>query len=220
VNVHLSSRVPGFLLLGLVVLAAGLLIAGYGAAVGAGLIAGMLLGLAVMLALLAMRPQTSGGSSYWFGSSTTSPSMPPGQELIQRHHQDWMRVAGVDASALRRVIAVGAEVEAGGARVELVAVEIREDGGVSTLVAHTRPPVGQPGHFVDVAVADEAGTAYVAAGQGSMSGGSGTSRYDVRFAPTPPSAARFLTIRIGAFDSPFPVPEQRVEGPWEFRIPL
>ena len=214
------SRLPAFLLIGLVVLAAALLIAGYGAAVGVGVIAGMLLGLAAMLAFLAMRPQSSGASFRWLDSRSGPSQRPPGQELLERHHHDWMRVAGVDASELRRVIAVGAEVEAGGARVELVAIEVREDGGVSTVVTHTRPPVGQTGHFADVMVSDAAGTDYVAAGQGSGGGGAGTSRYDIRFSPAPPPEARVLTIRITAFDSPFPIPEQRVVGPWEFTIQL
>lgn len=109
---------------------------------------------------------------------------------------------------------------AGGARVELVAVEIREDGGIATIVAHTRPPVGQTGHFVEVSVADDAGTEYVAAGQGSGGGNLGTSRYDVRFAPAPPSDVHTLTIRIDSFVAPFPVPEERLDGPWEFRIEL
>lgn len=61
-----TSRLPAFALLGLVVLAAALLVAGYGAAVGIGVLAGMLLGLGSILAFLAMRPHTSGGSSYSF----------------------------------------------------------------------------------------------------------------------------------------------------------
>ena len=216
---HLSSRAPAFLLLVLVVLAAALLIAGYGVAVGVGVLAGLVLGLATILAFLAMRPQTSGGSSYAFLSPTPDQRQ-SGQERVERHHHDWMRVAGVDASALRRVIAVGASVEAGGANAELVAVEIREDGGIAAVVTHTRPPVGQTGHFVDVTVTDDAGTEYAAAGQGSGGGSIGASRYDIRFAPAPPSGARVLTVRIDAFIAPFPGPLERHDGPWEFRIPL
>jgi hypothetical protein len=65
-----------------------------------------------------------------------------------------MRVAEVDAGALRRVIPSGDVTEAGGAQLELVAVEIREDGGITTLVARTRQPVGPVGSFADVAVSD------------------------------------------------------------------
>ena len=149
-----ASRASAFLLLGLIVLAAALLIAGYGVAVGVGVIAGMLLGLAAILAFLAMRPHTSGGSSYTFGSWSRDPNQPD-QDVLQRHHHDWLRVAGVDASALRRVIAGGTSVAAAGVRVELVALEIREDGGIATAVAYTRPPVGQVGSFVAVSVTDD-----------------------------------------------------------------
>lgn len=217
---NVASRLPTVFLISLVVVATTLLIAGYGVPVGIGVVAGALLGGTWIAALLAMRPRTSGASTYWFGGTTTGTQRPPGQELVERHHHDWMRVAGVDASALSRVIAVGAVVEAGGARVELVAIEVRDDGGVSTVVTHTRPPVGQTGHFVELMVNDDAGTDYVAAGQGSGGGGAGTSRYDIRFSPAPPPGARVLTVRIAAFESPFPVGEQRVMGPWEFTIQL
>jgi len=214
-----ASRAPAFLLLGLVLLAAVLLIAGYGAAVGIGLIVGLLLGLAAILAFLAMRPRSGGGSSYAILSAGQPPNQPD-HELIQRHHHDWMRVAGVDASALRRVIPVGMTVEAAGVRVELVVVEIREDGGIATFVSHARPPVGQVGHFIAVAVTDDAGTSYAASGQGLSGGNIGTSRHDVRFAPAPLPDALALTIRIDSFVAPYPEPIVQLVGPWEFRIPL
>jgi hypothetical protein len=215
----IASRLPAILLLGLVVLAAALLIAGYGAAIGIGVIAGMLLGLGAILAFLAMRPHTSGGSSISLLSSSGSPAQSD-HERIQRQHLAWMRVAGVDASALRHVLAAGEMVEAAGVRVELIAVEIREHGGVAMMIAHTHPPVGQTGHFVEVTVTDDARTEYAAAGQGSGGGNVGTNRYDVRFAPAPPSGATVLTIRIESFTAPYPVPEEQIDGPWEFRIPL
>jgi hypothetical protein len=109
---------------------------------------------------------------------------------------------------------------AGGARVELVALEIREDGCIATLVAHTRPPVGSVGHFVEVTVSDDAGTAYVASGQGSGGSGPGASRHEIRFAPTPPESARTLTIRIESFVDPFPGPSVELRGPWEFSVAL
>jgi hypothetical protein len=218
---NVASRLPTLFVIGLVVVATTLLVAGYGVPVGIGVVAGALLGGTWIAAILAMRPRTSGGSTYWFGGTTTGVlQRPSSQELVERHHHDWMRVATVDASELRRVIAVGTEIEAGGARVELVAVEIRQDGGVAVLVAHTRPPTGQAGHFVDVAVSDDEDTGYVSAGQGNAGGNPGTSRYDVRFAPAPPPDACVLTIRIAAFDSPFPVPAERLEGPWEFLVSL
>jgi hypothetical protein len=215
-----ASRVPAFLLLGLVLVVAALLIAGYGVAVGVGVMAGLVLGGAVILAFLAMNPRS--GSSVGFrtwGQGGGSPSG-PAMALLEHHGRDSMRVAGVDAGALRRVIPLGEAVEAGGARVELVALEIREDGCIATLVAHTRPPVGSVGHWVEVAVSDDAGTAYVASGQGSGGSGPGASRHEIRFAPTPPESARTLAIRIESFVDPFPGPSVELRGPWEFRVAL
>jgi hypothetical protein len=164
-SMSVTSRVPAFLLLGLVLVAAALLIAGYGVPVGIGVIAGLLLGGAVSLAFVGLSPRSGHGGMFMW--SRGGPANEPDHVLIQRHGRDSMRVAGVDASALRRVISLGDAVEASGARVELMALEIREDGAIATFVAHTRPPVGQVGHFVEVTVSDEAGTAYLASGQGS-----------------------------------------------------
>lgn len=214
-----ASRVPAFLLLGLVVVATALLIAGYGVPVGIGAIAGLLLGGTAVLAFLGLQSRSSGGTATtWL--SRGGPANQPDPELIERHGRDSMRVAGVDAGALRRVIPLGDAVEAGGARVELVALEIREDGGIATLVAHTRPPVGYLGPFVEVTVSDDAGTAYVASGQGSGGSDPGTSRHEIRFAPAPPESAGTLTLRIEAFVDPFPGRAVQLRGPWEFRVTL
>jgi hypothetical protein len=213
-----ASRLPAFLLLGLVLLAAALLTAGYGVAVGVGVIAGLVLGGAVILAFMAMNPRS--GSSVGFGTwGTRGGSLDqPDHELIERHGRNSMRVAGVDAGALRRVIPFGDAVEAGGALVELIVLEIREDGCIATLVAHTRPPMRPVGHFVEVTVSDDAGTTYVASGQGL--GGPWASRHEIRFAPAPPAGARVLTIQIESFVDPFPGPSVELRGPWEFRITL
>jgi hypothetical protein len=218
---HLMSRAPSFILLGLVALATALLIAGFGAPVGIGLIVGLLLGIAVVAALLGMNPQTR--SRTWYGgfsSGALAGPPQPDQAAIQRHHREWMRVAGVDAGALRRVIPVAATVEAGGVRVELIAVEMREDGGIATLVSHTRPPVGQVGHVVTVTASDDSGTDYTAAGQGSGGMNVGTSRHEVRFAPSPPPGARWLTLQIDTFIDPFAGLAGPLDGPWEFRVAL
>jgi hypothetical protein len=218
---RIVSRAPSIILLGLVMVATALLIAGFGAPVGIGVIVGMLVGAAVILALVGMNPQTRSASWYGgFSSGAVSGPPQPDQAAIQRHHREWMRVAGVDAGALRRVIPVAAAVEAGGARVELVAVELREDGGLAILVSHTRPPVGQVGHVVTVSATDDAGTDYAAAGQGSGGINVGTSRFEVRFAPAPPSGAGLLTLRIDAFVDPFASLAGPLHGPWEFRVEL
>jgi len=215
---YMTTRLPAFLLLGLVLLVAALLIAGLGVAVGVGVIAGFLLGLANILAFLALRSRSRGGSVAWL--SRGGPPNQPDHDLIQRFGRDSMRVAGVDASALRQVISVASSAEAGGVHVELVALEIREDGAIAMIVAHTRPPVGNVGHFAEVTVSDDAGTVYVASGQGTGGSGPGTSRQEIRFAPAPPEGARTLTLRIEAFMDPFPGPAVELKGPWEFRVEL
>jgi len=217
---HVASRAPSFFLLGLVLVAAALLIAGYGAPVGIGVVAGLLLGGAVILAILGMNQQTRGGPSRSWLDSTNAPNQPD-HDAIQQFHAESLRVIGVDAGDLRRVIPVSSTVETNRARLELIAIEIREDGGVAGLVAHTRPPVGMPGHFVVLSVTDDAGTSY-ASGQGSGGPNAGTMRYEIRFAPAPPPNARQLTIRVESFASPFPfpAPASRLDGPWEFRVEL
>jgi hypothetical protein len=219
-GMSVASRLPAFLLLGLALVAVALLIAGYGVAVGVGVIAGLMVGVAVIVAFMAIKPRA--GSSFSFltwrgrGGSPDQPTM----DLIEQHGRDSMRVAGVDAGALRRVITVANAVEVGGARVELVALEIREDGGIATIVAHTRPPLGFVGHFIEVTVSDDAGTTYVASGQGSGGSSPGTSRHEIRFAPSPPERARTLIIHIEAFMDPFPGRTVLLPGPWEFLIAL
>jgi hypothetical protein len=206
------------MLLGLLLLVAALLITGLGVAVGVGMIAGFLLGLANVLAFLALSSRSRGGSVTWL--SRGGPPNQPDHDLIQRFGRDSMRVAGVDASALRQVISVASSAEAGGVHVELVALEIREDGAIATMVAQTRPPVGNVGHFAEVTVSDDAGTVYVASGQGTGGSGPGTSRQEIHFAPAPPEGARTLTLRIEAFMDPFPGPAVELKGPWEFRVEL
>lgn len=215
-----ASRLPAFLLLGLVVVAAALLIAGYGVPVGIGLIAGLLLGAAALLALLGLSPRSGRSTGIRSWGTQGGPDQQPDHALIERHGRNSMRVAGVDTGKLQRVIAVGRDEDNGGARVELIAVELREDGGIATLVAHTRPPVGVVGHLVEATVSDDAGTAYVASGQGSSGSGPAASRHEIRFAPAPPEGAHVLIIEVASFVDPFPHRVAGLVGPWEFRVPL
>lgn len=216
---RVSARLPAFLLLGLALVVAALLVAGFGVGVGIGILAGVLLGWMVVIAFLAMNPRSGGFATHttWSGGG----AMPDEhvRELMQRHGDAQMRVAGVDASQLVRVMPIAATVEAGGARLELVALEVREDGAIATIVARTRPP-GHVGHFVEASVSDNAGTAYVAAAQGSGHSTPGTGRYEMRFAPAPPAAAGRITLRIDAFLNPFPGPGTELRGPWEFVVAL
>ncbi len=217
---RVAVRLPAFLLLGLTLVVAALLVAGFGVGVGIGLVAGLLLGWMVVIAFLAMNPHSGGSVAYLTRSGRGAMPDEHTHELMRRHGDAQMRLAGVDASPLVRVLPVAAAVEAGGARLELVALEIRQDGAIATIVAHTRPPIGNLGHFVEAAVSDAAGTAYVAAAQGTGQSIPGSGRYEIRFAPAPPPAAGRVTLRIDAFLNPFPGPGTELLGPWEFVVAL
>lgn len=214
-----GSRLPALVLLVLVVTAAALLVAGWGVPVGVGVFIGLVLGFVAILAAMAIA-QRSGASVSFASMHAASNQAEPGNALLEKHGRDSMRVVGIDAGDLRRVIAVGAAVEAGGVRLELIAVELRTDGGLATLVAQTRPPVGPPGHFAEVRISDDANTAYVAAGQGMGGPTPTTTRHEVRFAPAPPGTATVLSITIDRFVDPFPSGVIAIEGPWKFEISL
>ena len=214
-----SSRLPALVLVVLVVAAAALLVAGWGFAVGVGVFVGLVLGFVAILAAIAIA-QRSGGSVTFSSMRPASDQPEPGLAQLEKHGRDSMRVVGIDAGDLRRVIAVGAAVEAGGVRLELIALELRTDGGLATVVAQTRPPTGQVGHFAEVRVTDDADTAYIAAGQGMGGPTPTTSRHEMRFAPAPPGAAGVLSITIDRFIDPFPRGAVPIEGPWAFEIGL
>jgi hypothetical protein len=214
-----GSRLPALVLLVLVVAAAALLVAGWGVAVGAGVFIGLVLGFVAILGAMAIA-QRSGGSVSFSSFRAASNQAEPGNALLEKHGRDSMRVIGIDAGELRRVIAVGAAVEAAGVRLELIAVELRTDGGLVTLVAQTRPPIGPVGHFAEVRVSDDASTAYVAAGQGMGGPTPTTTRHEVRFAPAPREAAAVLSITIDRFIDPFPGGAIPIEGPWTFEVSL
>jgi hypothetical protein len=218
-SMTIGSRLPALVLLVLVVAAAALLVAGWGVAVGVGVFVGLVLGFVAILAAMAIA-QRSGGSVSFSSMRAASHQPEPGLAQLEKHGRDSMRVVGIDAGDLRRVIAVGAMVEAGGVRLELIAVELRTDGGLATLVAQTRPPIGPVGHFADVRVSDDAKTAYVAAGQGMGGPTPTTTRHEVRFAPAPPGTATVLSITIDRFIDPFPSGAIPIEGPWTFEIGL
>ncbi len=211
---NVSSRLPGLVALVIGVVAALLMLVGLGVPVGAGLLVGLVLGLVVLLGVAARRP--AGAVSFL----TARPAgHEPDHELIMRHGREQMAVSAVDASDLRRVLPFATAVEGASIRVELVALELRADGGIAILVARARPPASM-GHFLEVAAADDVGTAYGAAGQSSGGPNPGVGRIELRFAPAPPPAARRLTLRIDAFLDPFPAPARRLAGPWVFELDL
>jgi hypothetical protein len=214
-----SSGPPvlGLVLVGAVLVTAVLLLVGLGVAVGAGLLVGVLLGLtAVGTAMVATRRTSPAG---WSVLSRKDEDATPG--LLQEFGHAIARVADVDSGTLTSVIPIGGESTANGVRVEAIAAELRTDGGIVSLVTHTRPPIASPGHFAEVHLTDNAGTEYVAAIQGSGGSSPSTARYELRFSPAPPQEATELTIQITRFMDPFPeTPNEPVDGPWSFTVPL
>ena len=95
-----ASRVPGLFLLAIVLIAAGLLIAGYGAAVGVGVIVGLILGGAAVLAVVAMSQRSGRSAGFSFGTSDGSPDQSV-QFLIERHGRDSI----VENAAMAAIIA-------------------------------------------------------------------------------------------------------------------
>jgi len=213
---HSSGRpVLGLLVVGLAVVAAVLLLAGFGVAVGAGLLVGVFLGLAAVgVAMVAARRNPS---ARW--SVSLSPTDEARPTLLREFGHAITRVADVDSGTLTGVLPIGAEATTNGVRLEVIAVELRTDGGIVSLVTHTRPPAAPPGPFAEVHVTDDAGTEYVAAVQGNGGSSPSIARYELRFSPAPPAAATELRIRITRFMDPFPeTPHAPVEGPWSFTV--
>jgi hypothetical protein len=211
-----STGVPllGFLVIALVIVAAVLLIAGLGVAVGAGVLVGVALGFIAFGGVMFLTRRD--GSFGW--SSSATPSLEAHAASLQEYGLTSARVADVGSGALTRVIPVSAEVEAGGVRVELIALELRTDGGIGALATHTRPPGAPPGFFAEANVTDDAGTEYVAAVQGGGQSSPSHARFELRFAPPPPPTARTITIAIRRFMDPFPSSSRPIAGPWSFTI--
>jgi hypothetical protein len=208
--------------IGIVLLAASLVVVGYGVPVGVGLFVGLALGFGVgvvgVLWLGAGPGRTVGLGSWTFDKTDAMTSGPP---QLPDWVQDGARAAAVEMTALRRILAVGQTTEIEAIRVEVTALELREGGGVALAVAHTEPPDARSlGPFARISVLDDVGTTY-AAGSEPHGGSPFATRLTIRFAPAPPEAAGELTIRIEEFVNPFPGPaRERVVGPWVFVVLL
>jgi hypothetical protein len=219
----LTPRLPGFAVIAAIVIAAVLLVAGYGVPVGVGLIVGVLLGFVAAFGLviwLRGQPRSSVGGS-WHTTRDGSGQMsttPPGFEVVQEAGVAMARVAAVDDSPITRVVIGNQVADASGIRVALTAIELRADGAVALLTARARPPAGPVGHFAVVSAGDDAGTKYSAAAQ-SESTGAATARITFRLAPAPPADATVLTLEIDRFLDPFQSAGS-VSGPWTLVIPL
>ncbi len=210
------------IVIGVVLLAASLVVVGYGVPVGVGLFVGLALGFGVgvvgVLWLGAGPGRTVGLGSWTFLTTDGVASGPP-------QFPDWFHngapAAAVEMTALHRVVAVGQMTEVEAIRIEVTALELREGGGVALAVAHTEPPDARSlGPFARISVLDDVGTTYAAGSEGN-GGSQFATRLTIRFAPAPPEAAGELTIRVEEFVNPFPGPARRqVVGPWVFVIPL
>jgi hypothetical protein len=219
-TMSVGSPVPAFLLLGLVIAAAILLLVGYGPMVAIGVLVGLALGIIVIVAVLAVSTRSGQGISFVHWGRGGRSHREPDAALMERHSRDAMRVMGVDDGDLRRVLGLGLMAEVGAARLELIALELRTDGGIAGVVAHTSPPAGMAGHFAEVTVSDDVGTAYAASGQGSGGSSPRASRHEIRFAPAPPGNAKVLTIEVLSFADPFPGRTAALTGPWTFTVQL
>lgn len=141
-------------------------------------------------------------------------------------------LVGIDASALREVIGVGASSVVRDMAVELIAIEIREAGCRGILrfrcgsgeidAAQPFPAIGEP----EVTVADDLGTGYET-GLAGWSGSADRGEAEFRFAPRPPADAHRLTIVIESFresrlspDRPWSSPRESTPGPWVFTVEM
>lgn len=208
-------------MLGLVIVAAILLVAGYGLAVGVGLIAGLLLGAGIgLVGVLWLHGGPGRSISLGSGGSFVT-SLAAGPPVLPDWVHDSARVQGVDASPLRQILTVRQQATARGVTIEVLTLELRALGGVVAATATTEPPTGPLAPFARASVTDDVGSAYTAAA--TPGGGSGpfVTRLEVRFAPAPPPTAKQLELRIEEFVDPFP--NHRfggVTGPWVFAIAL
>jgi hypothetical protein len=102
----------------------------------------------------------------------------------------------VGMSVLERVIGIGQANEAGGIRVEMIALEIREAGGV----LHWRTQTSEDRMLgdADIAFSDDAGTTYQVMPKG-WSGSGHESSGETLVVPKPPEEARTLTIEVRSF---------------------
>ena len=215
-----GPAVPGLILLGLVIVSVVLLIAGYGVPVGVGLLAGLVLGGVIGLAFGLWIGVAGRGRSMTIGSMNISPTSELTQIEMPEVFGDFDQVQRVDHGDLVRVIPGGAVAEAGGVRVELIALEIRPTGAVAHLAAAVQPPKGGLGSYARVAVEDDLGTPYAAATMGA-SGSQDRTRFEVRLAPAPPGGATVLRVRIDEFIDPFPMrPLAVAVGPWLLTVDL
>jgi hypothetical protein len=135
---------------------------------------------------------------------------------------DWEAIRAIPQSALVQVVGIGRTVVAAELTVDLLAMEIREQGAV----IYWRARSTREGLLLsaDVSISDDLGTAYHVI-QGGGGGDSHAWEGQTLVLPSPPAAAH-LTITLKSFGPsdhmpPLPhLPAERVPGPWRFEVSM
>ncbi len=214
------TRIPGFLFLAVVIVAAAGLVAGYGVAVGVGVIVGLVLGagagLVGSLWLIRGPGRSVQFASYaWDSDHGTETSMAE----LHIEMEELTELLGVDIGITSAVLPVIATVEDHGLAVQLVSLEIHEAGATITLDVRAMPGSPPPPAFAQTTVTDAVGTQYRTSGQ-AQGGGPNGMRFHVVVIPVPAPSARDLSIRIDRFVDPFPGNRRVAAGPWTFNVSL
>jgi hypothetical protein len=214
------TRIPAFLFFAVAIVAAGLLVAGYGVAVGVGVTVGLVLGAGAGLLgslWLARGPGRSVqfASYAWDSDRGTETNMAD----LQMEMEELTELLGVDIGITTAVLPVIATVEDHGLAVQLVSVEIHEAGATFTLDVRALPGSPPPPAFAQTTVTDAVGAQYRTSGQAQGGGPSGM-RFHVVAVPAPAPSARDLSIRIDRFVDPFPGNRRVAAGPWSFDVTL
>ena len=212
------DRLAGLAFLGIVVVAIGLLVAGYGVAVGVGVLVGLVLGVLAGTVGALWLGRGSGRSITFGGMEWLSDADGPAAGLMAEM-QEIGEISGVDIGRIRSVQPVLAIAAAAGLAVQLVSVEIHEAGLGMTIDVRSGIGALPPASMARVSVSDDVRTAYRAAARGE-GGFPGQMRYAVTAIPAPPAAATRLEVTIERFHDPFPGGRQPAAGPWPFSVAL
>lgn len=135
---------------------------------------------------------------------------------------DWEAIRTIPQSALVQVVGIGRTAVAADRTVDLLAIEVREQGAVLSW----RERSAREGLLLsaDVSISDDLGTAYHVI-QGGGGGDSQAWEGQTFCIPSPPAGAR-MTITLTSFgpsdDRPLPpfLPTERVPGPWLFEVEM
>jgi hypothetical protein len=211
-------RLPGLLLLAIVIVAIAALLAGYGIPVGMGALAGLVLGaIAGMLGSLWL---TRGARrSINFAGVEWSSDLHSGDmsaELLADMRES-SELHMIDIGPIRSIRPVLTSVEANGLAVQLVAIEVHEAGARMALDVRALPGAPPPPSSPEVSVTDSVGTSYRAAGFG-QGGALSQTRYEIVVVPALVLAPGALVIRIDRFIDLFPGGRRAVVGPWLFTV--